>query len=123
MPTMRSSRSWRVRSVSACSAMRRAKRWPTWPKPTSARSARIRRTRAAGVARVESLANPFQRRHEQLGIAAEPDAQEAVHLEVIAGNDEDALFVANPLDELGRSDTVRVADERDRAGFRRHVGQ
>src|SRR5215203_3605639 len=99
----------------------RANRWPTWPNPTSKRSASIRRPGRARGQRVEHVSDSFECGDEQLGIAAEADPDESVHLEMIAGDDEDALLVANALDQRGRADAMRVVDEGDRAGLRRHM--
>src|SRR5688572_5719657 len=83
----------------------------------------MRRVRGAGVYRVEHFANPIQRRDEKLRIATEADAQEAVHLEMIAGHDEDALLVPDALGQPGRADAMRVADEGDGARLGRNVAE
>ena len=45
----------------------------------------------------------------------------AIHLEMIAGHHEDALFSAQPFDQHRRIDVVVVAHEHDRASLRRHM--
>ena len=52
------------------------------------------------------------------GLVAESDAQIAVHAEVIAGHDEHALLVAQPVHELGRID-ARARSARRRSRRRR----
>ena len=54
-------------------------------------------------------------------VRSETDAQVSVHLEVIAGDDEHAGFVSQPLDEARRVDGVVITDEGDGAGLGRHV--
>src|SRR5688572_8279400 len=71
--------------------------------------------------RVERVADQVERPRQGKGITAEPDSQVAVHLEVVAGDHQDARFVAQPLRERGRADGMRVANERDGAGVRRRV--
>src|SRR5687767_16041668 len=96
MATTRHSRSWLARSLDRRSSSRRANALPTLPNPTSARSARIRRR---FLNRVEHLADALEASFEMRRIRAEADAQVPVHLEMIAGHDEHALFVAEPGDE------------------------
>src|SRR3989442_9356427 len=81
-------------------ASRSAKRRPTLPKPTSA----MRRTgRTAGIIRrtqgspgrrkpVEDSVDALQAGAQILRLVAEADAQEAVHAEVVAGDDKDPLL-------------------------------
>src|SRR5687767_2176719 len=124
IPTMRGSRSKSSRRTSRRSASNSANRRPTWPKPTSARSARMRAQPCAPSAdRVQHLADALERRQQELEIAAEANPQIAVHLEMIAGHEEDALFLAYPLAQRRRANRQRVFDEGDRARFGRDVRQ
>jgi hypothetical protein len=71
----------------------------------------------------QELADQRQRGAEVRRIRAEPDAQEAVHVEKIAGHDQHTALLPQPLGQLRRMDRVRVADERDRTGLGRDVAQ
>src|SRR5207245_10809142 len=55
-----------------------------------------------------------------LRLVAEADAQEAVHAEVVAGDDEDALLLAQPRHQLRGVDAPRVTKVRDGARTRGH---
>jgi hypothetical protein len=56
------------------------------------------------------------------GIGSEADAQVPVHLEVVAGHDEHAALLAQPLHQRGGIDRVRVPQQHDGAGVRRGMG-
>src|SRR3990172_4357263 len=72
---------------------------------------------------VEKLGDPGETCFELFHIVAVADAHVGVPLEVVTGNDEDALLVANPLEELGGVDGPVVADEGDRSRFRANPGE
>src|SRR5688572_11785634 len=103
MPTMRQSSPCAARSFGCCSWSREANRRPTLPKPTSARSARGIQ---GGGDRVEHLADVLEGSGQRQRVAAEADAQVPVHAEVIAGHDEHAAFVTQPLGKRRRSDLM-----------------
>jgi hypothetical protein len=71
----------------------------------------------------QELSNQGQRRLQVLWIRSKPDAEIAVHVEVVPGNEQDALFEAQALGQLRRSKGVRVPDERDRSRFGRDMAE
>src|SRR5262249_22511625 len=53
----------------------------------------------------------------------ETDPKIAIHLKVIAGDEQHALFGPKTLDEGSRIDAMLIAHEKDRSGLRRYVRQ
>ena len=80
-------------------------------------SGRCAGRRLAAAAPADSL-QPIEAGAVVLRRLAEAEAQVAVHAEMIAGHDQHALLLAQPVDQRRRIDRVVVADVDDRAGFR-----
>ena len=71
----------------------------------------------------QEFADQGERGCQVVGIGSEPDAEVAVHLEEVAGHDEHAVLVTEPLGQHGRADRMRVAHERDGASLGCGVGE
>src|SRR5690606_26683438 len=91
--------------------------------PVMLRSFRFLAGSAAHGERVEREAYAVERAGQQVPADPVSDAQETIHAEMLAGNDEHVLLDTEPLGELGGGDVVQVAHVADRAGIGRAVDE